>query len=241
MYTLRTQGKGVHLFHAIYKRRFGPEIDSKNRNTAGRLTKQAKKNIDDTRLRQAEKGSRPHNRLTGRLQGHTGHSSAIQGEALNPGATAGGNRRQGKGVGWPKLDVLNRRARHWRSLEYGTPYVTMPKGVFLPESGGTTPVGQGARSSGDVFYSYSDFLKKRGLRRGLRIRKLTARQRSARQKAIGQQGRANFLVGRNRRGRGIKAKHFLENAWDEIAGPDGKKAFDEQVDVARNIFAEFIG
>lgn len=201
-----------------------PAIDSKNRNIAGRLTIQAKKNIDITRLRPQEQGSRPDKRLTGTLQGRRGRSSAIQGEALNPGVNKSYARRQGKGVGWPKLDVLNRRARHWRALEYGTPYVTMPRGVFLPTS------------EGDVFYSYADYLRKRGLKRGLRITKLSARQRSARERAL----RDAKLVGRDRRGAGIKAKHFLENAWEEIVGANGEKAFGEQVDIIRGVFDDFI-
>jgi hypothetical protein len=239
MYTLKTEGRGVHLFLVRYQRRLGPAIDSMNRNIAGRLTKQAKKNIDDTRLRESEKGSRPSKRLTGTLQGHSGRSSAIQGEALNPGATNSNAARQGKGVGWPKLDVLQRRARHWRSLEYGTPYVTMPRGVFLNEGGSIQQ--PSARSGGDVFYSYSDYMRKTGLRRGPRFRKLTQRQSQARQGRIRQTGRSNFLVGKERRGSGIKAKHFLQNAWEDVVGTSGEKAFQEQVQVIEKIFPDFIG
>ncbi len=236
LYTVRTEGKGVHLFLVRYQRRLGSEIDSMNRNIAGRLTKQAKKNIDATRLRPAERGERPEKRLTGALQGHSGRTSAIQGQALNPGATVGGAARQGKGVGWPKLDVLNRRARHWRALEYGTPYVTMPRGLFIK---GSEAQPAGARSGGDVFYSYADYLRKRGLRRGLRIRKLSQRQSAARRRVVGGAAAPNFLVGKTRRGKGIKAKRFLEGAWNEIVGPDGKKAFDEQVKVINSVFSDF--
>jgi hypothetical protein len=101
----------------------------------------------------------------------------------------------------------------------------MPRGVFLPSP------------RGDVFYSYTDYLRKRGLRRGQRAFRQTASQRKARRKAL----MDAKLVGRDRRGAGIKAKHFLEDAWKEVVGPDGVKAFDEQVGIVRKTFSDFVG
>ena len=232
------KGRGIHRFLAVYTSRFGPEIDNQNISIAGRLTKQAKKNLDATRLRPAEIGSRPQSRLTGTLGGTKGRKGAIQGNALMKGSTPGGGRRQGKGVGWPRLDILDRRARHWRSLEYGTPYVTIPRGVFLR---GGTAVSPGARNRDDVFVTYKEFLRKKGLRRG--TTGLSSPQRSARKRVLRTDSGKLLLTGAQsrgpNRGAGIEAKFFLKNAWDTVAGPEGELAFKEYVEVVDRVFRRF--
>jgi hypothetical protein len=240
-------GNAAYLFSTILRRKAGPEMDRKNINVAARLTTKAKQNLEDTRLRDAERGSRPRSRLTGTLTGHSGRSSAIRGNALFTGVLPSGG-RQGKGVGWPRVDILERRARHWRVLEFGTPYVTMPLGVFLR---GGVAVAPGPGTPTDVFYTHREVYQKAGLRRGTTA--LTVRQRNARRKRAprgtlsgrraertltrGAQGPQ--IVGRDRRGGPIEAKHFLENAWNEIVGPNGEKAFGEQVKIIEDVFREF--
>ena len=114
------KGDAAFLFLLRWKQQKLPGLDNIHRNTAQRLTIKAMQNLDDTRLRPKESGSRPNSRLTGTLQGKHGHSRAIRGTVLSPGSTASG-KRQAKGVGWPQKDLLDRRARHWRALEFGTP------------------------------------------------------------------------------------------------------------------------
>lgn len=232
------KGRGLHRFLAVYKEKLPPAIDNKNINIAGRLTKQAKKNLRDTRLRPAEVGQRPRSRLTGTLAGGKGRRGAIRGSALQKGRTSAGNRRQGKGVGWPEIAVLDRKARHWRSLEFGTPFVTIPRGVFFRKG---TAVSPGPRNRADVFFTYKEFLRKKGLRRG--TTKQTIRQRRARQRAIHDADGKLLLTGSKgngpNRGAGIEAKFFLKNAWDTVAGPKGEKAFGETIEVIDRVFRRF--
>ena len=239
MIGVRRSGDGVGLFLLKFTKKMVPHLDLRNAATAGRLTKQAIANLDTNRLRRAEKDERTHARLTGAFEGRNGRPRAIQGEAIRKGFAAGGGKRQGKGVGWPKKDVLDRRARHWRALEFGTPYVTMPRGLFLQ---GGSPQYPSHRTRGDVFHTYREYIRGRGLRRGYRSR-LTGRQATARQKAVastvGGGRRRSFLVGADKRGRGIEAKHFLEDAWDEVVGPGGEKAYAEYVKIIDIDLGEF--
>jgi hypothetical protein len=109
----------------------------------------------------------------------------------------------------------------------------MPRGLFLR---GGEPAQPGPRSGADTFITYGEFLRQKGLRRG--TTPLTPRQKAARRRAISPRG-VNMLVGRTRKGAGIEAKHFLENAWDEIVGANGEKAFREHVQIVRKVFQDF--
>lgn len=235
----RFEGDAAYRFAVALKRKAEPQLDSKHRNIAGRLTRKAKENLEDSRLRDEERGSRPRSRLTGTLTGHSGRRSAIQGNALYPGVAPSGG-RQGKGVGWPRTDVLDRRARHWRRLEFGTGPFKIPRGLFLTGKGGRPSYWPGDASS-DVFVTYREYIRSQGLRRG--TTGLSSRQLAARRRRVAPTGLrgSTFLVGKEGvTKKGIKAKHFLKDAWEEIVGPDGRKAFDEEVRIMRDAFREFI-
>lgn len=131
----KLHGDAAFLFRDKFGRQL-TEMDRFHKNAAQRMTKAAKKNIDDTRERPGEKGSRSHYRLTGALQGHSGRTASIKGNAIGLGSTPSGGRRQGKGVGWPQVALLDRRARHWRRLEYGVGGFWMPRGVFVNSGSG---------------------------------------------------------------------------------------------------------
>lgn len=233
---LAVQGKGIHLFYALYTERLGPELDKQNIRLAGELTKRAKANLKSDIKRPQEHGERPHARLTGTL---TGPNSAIQGNAISLGTTPSGAGRFGKGVGWPNREILDRRARHWRRLEFGSGPFEMPRGVFLQ---GGTPQYPNARTRSDVFYTYSEYLRMRGLRRGSTFQgRLTQRQAAARQRAVGATfgggRRRSFLVGgKGKMARGIEAKNFIGDAWNEIMGPKGEKYFKETDRVITEVF-----
>lgn len=240
--SVKVTGDPIRGFLATYVSRWGPEYDNLNVNIAQRLTRQAKKNLDDDIIRKEERGHRPRSRLTGTLTGHTGHSSAIQGEAIGRGGTTG---EQGRGVGWPKIDVLDRRARHWRRLEFGTGPFEMPRGFILQGQKGSPviPV-RGAQVSSHVFMPTREYFRSVGLRRGTRGR-TTVRQRAARKRIITPPSgitrgsrRTSYLT--SGKARGITAKHFLQEAWDEVAGREGEKAFKEHVDVVRKVFGKYI-
>lgn len=187
----KLHGDAAFLFVEKFGRQLA-EMDRFHINTAGRLTKAAIRNLESNILRPQERGSRSHYRLTGSLTGHSGRTRSIKGNALNLGSTPSGGRRQGKGVGWPQVALLDRRARHWRRLEYGTGPFKMPKGVFIDTG------------AGDVFYTGRE-AKAEGLNN-------EGRGRDFRSAGAATSGWA----------KGIEAKHFLRDAWDEVVGPDGR-------------------
>lgn len=230
--SVKVMGDPLRGFLATYVSRWGPEYDKLNVNIAQRLTRQAKKNLDDGRIRDKERGNRPRSRLTGTLQGHSGHSAAIQGEAIGRGGTSG---QQGRGVGWPKLDVLDRRARHWRRLEFGTGPFEMPRG-FILEGRRTVPPVRGMRNPSHTFMPTREHFRREGLTRGTLGTK-TSRQRRARSRRVQPGSRVRLTSGM---ARGITAKHFLQEAWDEVAGRNGEKAFKQHVRVVRSVFREYI-
>jgi hypothetical protein len=85
--------------------------------------------MDRDRLRPQERGVRPDQRGTGRL---FGSRNVVKG-TIN---ARGSDRVVGKGFTWPDTRVLNRRAPHWRAIEFGLDSVTMPAGLFVNEGGG---------------------------------------------------------------------------------------------------------
>lgn len=221
-YTLVTPRGGgpAALFYARLTRRVGPRFDNIHKQVTIQLTTAAKAILEGGRVRPWESGARPHARLTGTLTGHTGHGAAIKATVLTP-----ARGEQGRGVSFPDVNQLNRRARHWRVLEYGTPYVTMPHGVFTAGLGGAAqPLRE--RTKGDIFQTYQDFIRRQGLRGGS-VRFSASRKRSsrARQKRVAPVKDVPRLKKKGF-GRGWEGKFFLRQAWDQVVGPGGQNIFD---------------
>lgn len=190
-----------YRFSLRYRNRLLPEIDNYNRNLAARLTKHARDKLKEGARRPQERGSRPKKRLTGRL------GPAITGSARNAGAGSGsGGSRVGRGVQWPNVNNLNRRARHWRTVEFGREGVRLPKGVWIPGSGG------------DVFYTYLDFLKSQRLSTS---RLIGRRSRGARGRAVASALAAGGKF-QTETVASIEGRFFLTETWNEVVGPNGE-------------------
>lgn len=218
MATLRYRlvGDPAFEFRVALERFAGSEMDNIHKQVAIDLTKEAKRNLDASLVRPWESGSRSKYRLTGALTGKHGRTAAIQSRILNRGQGV-----QGKGVGFPDVAVLNRRAAHWRRIEYGDEAIgvqnKMPTGLFV-QGGQAQPLR--GRTAGDIFMLYPEYLKSTGLRNKFTgVRSRQARGRRLNVRVEGQRART---VLRKKPVRPIKGKHFLEEAWDYVVGPDGR-------------------
>lgn len=242
MVTLRYRLTGdAGRFEASLERFAGPEMDNIHKQVAIQLTTEAKKILEQSLLRPWESGQRSGHRLTGTLAGKHGHNSAIRAEIRNRG---GSGARQGRGVAFPDVQLLDRRAAHWRRIEYGdktTP--TMPTGLFLQ---GGVPQPLRGRTSGDVFFLYGEYARRARVTRVGGTRPARGR--------LGPVSQRRTQFGRGRRteaegGRGvvrrrapverIKGKHFLEQSWEHVVGPDGQKIASRYQKKINEIFAEY--
>lgn len=238
MITQRLEGDGFGIFLLRLRERVYPSLDNYNKNVASRLTKRSIQILDETRIRPKEEGWRRSKRLTGTLAGRHGRSRAITGEALRK-----GEGRQLTGVGWPDRQLLDRRARHWRRLEYGTGPFPMPLGLFLR---GNKPSWGGGDPSTDRFVTYREYISGQRLTRG--TTPLTERQRRARQRRVAPgwisalaRRRTTFLVGQSgMTKRGIEAKQFIQRSWEEIVGPDGEIAFRKWIEIVETNFETLV-
>ena len=240
MATLRYRiiGDPAFQFRVALERFAGPEIDNIHRQVAIALTTEAKRNLEQSIVRPWESGNRSRHRLTGRLTGKHGHKSAIQARIVNRGGVA-----QAKGVGFPDVALLDSRARHWRGLEYGWAYMTMPAGLFLQ---GGTPQPLGPRTAGDTFIMYGEYARRaRSLRTGgtrsgrgalgpVGTRRI---QFQKGQRTAAEGGRGTFR--RAGRVEGIEGRHFLEEAWNFVVGPNGRNITARYQKAIRDIFPEF--
>jgi hypothetical protein len=232
----RIVGDPAFQFRVALEQFAGPELDNIHKQVGIQLTTQAKAILEQTIVRPWESGNRTGHRLTGRLTGKHGHKAALQARILNPGEA-----KQAKGVGFPDIAELDRRAAHWRGLEYGWPFMTMPAGVFLQ---GGRPQPRRARTAGDQFFTYGEFLTRErvfgrtekaprgplGPRAARRIRfKKGTRTRV--------EGRGTFR--QSQRVEGIEGRHFIEDAWDHVVGPNGEHIFDRYQKAIRVIFGDF--
>ncbi len=231
----RIVGDPAFKFRIALEQFAGSEMDNIHKQVAIQLTTQAKQILEQTVVRPWESGSRTGHRLTGRLTGKHGHKAAIQARILNRGQGI-----QAKGVGFPDVALLDRRAAHWRGLEYGWPFMTMPAGLFLQ---GGAPQPRRGRTAGDVFFTYGEFLTRErisgrtskargplGTRKERRIRF----EKGQRKKV---EGRGEF--GRTQRVEGITGRHFLEDAWDHVVGPNGVNIFERYQKAIQKIFGDF--
>lgn len=237
----RLTGDAAAGFEAALERFAGPEMDNIHKQVAINLTKTAKRNLESSLLRPWESGSRSGHRLTGRLTGKHGRKSAIRASVRNRG---GSGARQGRGVAFPDVDLLNRQAAHWRRLEYGdktTP--TMPTGLFL--SGGAPQPLRG-RTAGDVFFLYGEYARRARVtrREGVRsgrgrlgpiAQRRVAFEKGKRTKAEG----GGKVVRREAPVERIQGKHFLESAWEEVVGRDGGQVAIKYRKKINEIFAQY--
>lgn len=241
MVTLRYRltGDPAAGFEAALERFAGPEMDNIHKQVAIRLTATAKQYLEASTVRPWESGVRTGHRLTGTLTGKHGRKSAIRASVRN----RGGDARQGRGVSFPDVQLLDRRARHWRGLEFGWAYMTMPTGLFL-RGGSPTPLGP--RTPGDTFVLYGEFTRRAralgasGVRSGRgRLGPIAKRriqfERKQRTKAEG--GRR--VVRRRDRVEGIEGRHFLRSAWEDVVGRDGQQVAAQYQKAINEIFAEY--
>lgn len=231
MVTLRYRivGDPAFKFRVALEKFAGSEMDGIHKQVAIRLTAEAKRNLEVSSVRPWESGQRSRYRLTGVLTGKHGQTAAIQSRILNRGEGV-----QGKGVGFPDVKVLDRRAKHWRGLEEGWPYMTMPTGLFV--AGGQAQPLRG-RTAGDTYMLYAEYLKSTGLRN--KFTGVRSRQARGRRLNVRQDGQRARTVLRKKRVSGIEGKHFIAEAWDHVVGPNGQNiATEYSKAIARN-FAEF--
>jgi hypothetical protein len=141
------------------------------------------------------------------------------------------------------VELLDRQAKHWRGLEYGWAYMTMPTGLFLRD-GDPTPLGP--RTSGDIFFLYGEYARRARVGRREGIRPARGRLGPVAQRRIeferGQRTKAEGgrkIVRRRGRVEGIKGRHFLENAWNEVVGTDGQQIVARYDKRINEIFAEY--
>ncbi len=232
----RLVGDGAFKLRIAMEQFAGPELDNVHKQVAIDLTTEAKHILEQTVVRPWESGNRTGHRLTGRLTGKHGHKAAIQSRIINPGPA-----QQAKGVGFPDVAELDRRAAHWRGLEYGWPFMTMPAGLFLQ---GGAPQPRRGRTAGDQFFTYGEFLTRErvfgrtekaprgplGPRKERRVRfKPGTRTRI--------EGRDTF--GRSQRVKGIEGRHFIENAWNFVVGPQGAHILTKYKKAIQAIFGDF--
>lgn len=238
MATLRYRliGDPAFKFRLGLERFAGPEIDGIHKQVGVQLTTHARRTLEQSILRPWERGNRSGFRLTGRL------SPAIQTRIIGRGETA-----TGKGVGFPDIKELDRRARHWRRLEFGDETLgytnRLPTGLFIRDG---TPQSLRGRTAGDTFILYGEYARRAralgvgGTRSargplgpvgGRRIRFEPRRRTSA------EGGRGNVRPGGPVQP--IEGKYYLQEAWDFVTGGDGSKIIDQYEKKLREIFAEF--
>jgi hypothetical protein len=238
----RLIGDPAFKFRLGLERFAGPEIDDIHKQVAVQLTTEAKRILQASIKRPWESGNRSGFRLTGALTGKHGRKAAIQTRIINRGGEA-----QAKGVGFPDIAELNRRAAHWRRLEYGDEAIgvtnILPTGLFIQ---GGTPQPLRGRTAGDTFILLGEFSRRaRALGAG------GARRARGPLGPIGQR-RVRFEPGRRTEtegGRGnvrltapakpIEKKEFLQGAWDSVAGPEGRLIIDKYEKAIQDIFGEF--
>lgn len=189
--------------------RLGPKFDNINGRVGAELTITAIKILEAKKVRPWETGQRKKYRETGKIAGHSGRSRALKSVVLGRGP----GQRAGRGVQFPDTDLLDRRAKHWRVVEEGTPFVTMPAGVFV-RGRDAQPLRE--RTPGDQFITYREFVRLRGIRQGGR----RDRSSRARTRATATEGRSYREPGR---GQGFEGKFFIRGAWEEVVGRNGEK------------------
>ncbi len=235
----RVVGDPAFKFRVALEQFAGPELDNIHKQVAVQLTTQAKAILEQTIVRPWESGNRTGHRLTGRLTGKHGHKAALQARILTPGGA-----RQAKGVGFPDIAELDRRAAHWRGLEYGWSFMTMPPGLFLQ---GGVPQPLRGRTAGDTFILYGEYArraralgvggtKKATGRLGLVGQRRVAFRKGRRTEAEGGRG---VVSPRKKRVEGITGRHFIEDAWNHVVGPNGEHIFDRYQKAIRLIFGDF--
>jgi hypothetical protein len=240
----RLIGDPAFQFKLALEQFAGPEMDNIHKQVAIQLTTEAKRNLEQSIERPWESGNRSGFRLTGALTGKHGRKAAIQSRVINR-----GDKVQAKGVGFPDIDELNRRARHWRRLEFGDEAIgvtnTMPAGLFLGGTG-RTPQPLRGRTPGDTFILYGEYARRsralgvEGTRRaegplgpiGQRRVQFKPGQRTAAEGGRGVLRRAGPVSP-------IKGKHFLQEAWDFVAGPQGQHIIEKYETAIRKIFGPF--
>lgn len=244
MATLRYRliGDPAFQFRVGLERFAGPEIDGIHQQVAIALTTAAKRNLEERIQRPWESGVRTKHRRTGALTGKHGRSTAIKSRVINRGAVA-----QAKGVGFPDIAELNRRAAHWRRIEFGDEAIgvtnIMPTGLFIQ---GGTPQPLRGRTAGDTFILYGEFAR--------RARGLSAGGVRAAHGPLGPVGgrRVRFEAGRRTSaegGRGrvhlrgpvspIQGKHFLQDAWESVAGTRGQHIITKYEKRLREVLGDF--
>lgn len=230
----RLIGDPAFKFKIALERFAGAEIDNIHKQVAVQLTTEAKRNLEQGIQRPWESGSRPQHRLTGVLTGKHGHKSAIVAHITNRGGV-----QQAKGVGFPDLTELDRRAKHWRGLEYGWPYMTMPTGLFI-QGGQAQPLR--ARTAGDTFIMYGEHLRNTGLRTRSSLATSKGSQRArGRRLNVRSDGNRARTVRRAQRVEGIAGRHFLEDAWNFVVGPNGRAIVKRYEAAIREAFPDFRG
>lgn len=215
---VRGGGDPAAEFSARLVNRVGPKFDNIHEQVARQLTATSKELIEEQISRPQERGQRKRFRRTGALTGHSGRSSAIK--ATTTKSSRGKGQLQGRGVSFPDIDVLNRRAAHWRMLEEGADSLRMPSGAFLDSSGNPLPLG----GAPGVFHTYKEVLRRSGLKSG-RFG-LSQRSREARQRRVGPRdlgGRDSLSVLRRAgEARGFAGRFYLRGSWDRVVGVDGR-------------------
>lgn len=221
MIRYRLVGDPAYAFRIALEQFAGTKMDNIHKQVSIDLTKEAKRNLDVSVVRPWESGSRPNYRMTGKLTGRHGNRSAIVTRILIP-----GEGRQGKGVGFPDVELLDRVAKHWRRLEYGDKALgyenVLPGGVFI--NGGRPQPLQRGRSAGDVFMTSGEYYRSSQRRGGSRNRRLTVREDGYKERTFHTRKRVKPIQG----------KHYLREAWEYVVGPAGRniaqkyhKAIDE--------------
>jgi len=236
----RIVGDPAFQFRVALEQFADKRLDNIHKQVALQLTVQAKAILEQTIVRPWESGNRTGHRLTGRLTGKHGHKAALQSRIINPGKGV-----VAKGVGFPDVAELDRRAAHWRGLEYGWNFMTMPAGLFLQ---GGTPQQLRGRTAGDTFILYGEYARRArafgtgGTKKAPRgpLGPVGSRrvgfERGRRTQAEGGRG---VVRPRKSRVRGIEGRHFIEDAWNHVVGPNGAHIFDQYQKAIRQIFGEF--
>ncbi len=236
--TYRLVGDPAFAFRVALEQFAGPALDNIHKQVAIQLTTQAKAILEQTIVRPWESGNRTGHRLTGRLTGKHGHKAALQSRVLNAGPA-----KQAKGVGFPDIAELDRRAAHWRGLEYGWPFMTMPTGLFLQ---GGTPQPLRGRTAGDTFILYGEYARRarvagvggtkraRG-RLGPVGQRRIAFRKGRRTESEGGRG----VIARSQRVEGIEGRHFIEDSWDFVVGANGEHIFTKYQKAIQDIFGDF--
>lgn len=237
----RIVGDPAFAFRIALEQFAGPELDNIHKQVAIQLTTEAKRILEQSSVRPWESGNRQGFRLTGTITGKHGRKAALRSQILNPGPG-----QQAKGVGFPDIALLDRRARHWRGLEYGKEvwsFMTMPAGLFLQ---GGVPQPLRGRTAGDQFFLYGEYARRArasgvgGVKRGRgRLGPVATRrirfQRGQRTAAEGGRG----VITRPRRVEAPEGKHFIEDSWNFVVGPEGQHIFERYEKALSVVFKDF--